>query len=399
MSTKSVIQSLPPTHLFRRPVASQAVTVAVITPSYGMERVSYMIPSSHHHYIKLHRLPLHKWERHSTFFEQTPVIVGPKVDLVHTFNHIPVNRPFVVTAEMELPRYLGRARSWQNRIGFRLLASDRCRGIWPLSDAARAYIARHFDDAGYAYLSDKMAVFRGAVPSTTNEHEGEGRTGSGPLRLLFVGGDGLRKGLRPTLEAARRLRQWGIEVELTVVGQPSAETYLVPGIIFPTVDLGSMLVEESWIRYHPSLPNLEVRRQMCSHDLFVLPTMDESLGWVIVEAAMSGLPSVTTNVFAIPELVLNGVSGWTIDLPLDEDRRWAYAGDANARDAWMAAQTEIAERLTNILGAVAVDRALIVRFGKSARQHIASRYAIDVARPRLERLYATAIADGIAPLD
>src|SRR5271170_6646929 len=100
MDPRSVIQSSPATHLFRRPAASEKAAIAVIAPSYNMERVSYMIPSTHYRYVKLRRLPLHRWERRGTFLEQTPVIIGPKVDLIHTFNHIPVNRPFVVTAEM-----------------------------------------------------------------------------------------------------------------------------------------------------------------------------------------------------------------------------------------------------------------------------------------------------------
>jgi glycosyltransferase involved in cell wall biosynthesis len=365
--------------------------VAVLAPSYGLERVSYMIPSTQHRYIKLHRVPIHRLERGGTFFEQTPLVVGPQVDLVHTFNHIPVNRQFVVTAEMELPRYLGQARIWQKRAGLRLLASDRCRGIWPLSEATRSYLARRFDDVGFGQLKAKMSVFRGAVPSGEVRGAEADCRASGPLKLLFVGADGLRKGLRPTIEAALALRKAGLDVELTVVGNPTAETYLLPGLTFPIADLSAMLAESPWIRHYPSLPNIEVRRLMDNHDLFVLPTIDESLGWVMAEAAMSGLPSITTNIFAIPELVLDGVTGWTIDLTLDEDRRWIGVGRPRGEEAWIAVQAFITERLIAVVSSLAADRSAIKRFGEKARQHMSAQYAMDVAGPRLESLYSAAL--------
>jgi len=366
------------------------MTVAVTTPTYGMERVSYMIPSRRHRYIRLHRIPLQWWDSRGTFFDQTPIVIGPKVDLVHTFNQIAVNRDFVVTAEMELPRYLGGSKNWQMSVGLKYLASDRCRGIWPLSEAARSYITRRFDAAGYGFLSEKVAVFRGAVTASANAGHDRKSVQSATLKLLFVGGDGLRKGLRPTLEAVQSLRRGGIDVQITVVGRPEAESYIVPGARFPTTDLDAMLAGEKWIRHFSSLPNAKVRHLMECHDLFVLPTMDESLGWVFAEASISGLPTVTTNIFAIPELVLNGITGWTIDVQLDEDRRWAYIGRADARDAWEAQQAVIIARLIAILAAAAEDRSQIADFGERARRHIAARYGADVAGAHLESLYAAA---------
>jgi hypothetical protein len=163
---------------------------------------------STHRYIKRRYLPLQKMERRGTFLQQTPIVIGPRTDLVHTFNRIPVNRNFVVSAEMELPRYLGQSKPWQMRMGLDLLASERCRGILPLSDAARASIARRFQNWGHGALREKMTVFREAISAgdiPENAADQTLDTGlDGPLQLLFVGGGGLRKGLKPTLEVARR---------------------------------------------------------------------------------------------------------------------------------------------------------------------------------------------------
>ena len=394
MSEKSVVQASPAPCLFRLPRGTRGKTIAVITPSYALERVSYMIPHRGYDYIKLYRLPLYRlenYDRDGNFFQQTPVLVGPKTDLVHTLNHMPANRKFVVSAEMELPRYLGPVKDWQWRVGYRVLASKRCRGIWPLSDAARAYIVRRFQAAGHADLASKVTVFRGAVADPISPVRLRDSTAQGPLRLLFVGGDGLRKGLRPTLEAAQILRRGGVDLEVTIVGQLEADTYLVPGMRFPISDIHSMLSTEKWIHHHLALPNLEIRKLMEEHDLFVLPTMDESLGWVLAEAAMSGLPSISTNIFAIPELILDGINGWVIQLPLNEDLRWLHIGQPDAREAWEAAQKRIVSKLTDTIAAISANRSLIAQFGERARRHVAQHYAMDVAGHRLNELYSAAI--------
>ncbi len=388
----------PPRSLFRRPRVAGVATVGVLSPSYGMERVSYMIPSSHHRYVALYQLRPRMLDRHgSTFMEQTPLVVGANVDLLHTFNQIPVNRNFVVTAEMELPRYLGRTRPWQLQVGLRLLSTDRCRAILPLSEAARAFIARRFEQAGYRELCDKMTVFRGAVLGPPTATRAARAADSGDLRLLFVGGDGLRKGLGPTLDAAQALRRGGVDVRLTVVSQPKSTTYVAPGIAFPTEHLSAVLSGEEWITHYPSVPNAQVRCLMESHDILVLPTMDESLGWAVAEAGISGMPAIATNVFAIPEMIISGKTGWTIELPLDEDRRWLHIGRRNVREQWDAAQEHLTVSLVRVLSAMAGNRAAVAEFGARAREHITRLYGVESAEPRLRRVYGEALAKGRRP--
>ena len=387
MTDKSVVGTAPPRVWGRQHTGYPAArTIAVLAPGYGLERVSYMIRSARRRYVKLSRIPWHRLERHGTFWAETVPVVGPRVDLVHTFNQIVTNRPFVVSVEMELPRYLADPPAWQRRVGRALLASDHCRGIWPLSEAARAFILRR-----HGALADRTQVFRGAVAPVPTGAERQGYPTGGPLRLLFVGGDGLRKGLGPTLAAAARLRDGGVAVEVTVVGAPTAETYIVPGATFPTAPVEALL-RQPWVTHHRTLPNTAVRRLMGTHDLFVFPTLDESLGWVAAEAAISGTPTISTDIFALPELVGHGTTGWTIPVELDEDRRWRHIARPEAPDAWEAVQAHITDRLADILAEVAADRSLVELRGRAARTHIAGLYGMDVAAAHLDRLYEEAIA-------
>jgi len=71
-------------------------------------------------------VPPYRVERSGTFWRQTPLVLDHPVSLVHTFNELPVGmRPFVVSFENELPRYLGTPSHWQLDAGYALLASGR----------------------------------------------------------------------------------------------------------------------------------------------------------------------------------------------------------------------------------------------------------------------------------
>lgn len=51
---------------------------------------------------------------------------------------------------------------------------------------------------------------------------------------------------------------------------------------------------------------------MYGADLYVLPSMDDCLPLTVIEAMQVGLPVVTTDMGAIPDLVVDGVNGFVI---------------------------------------------------------------------------------------
>lgn len=53
----------------------------------------------------------------------------------------------------------------------------------------------------------------------------------------------------------------------------------------------------------------DVAKCMAAADLFVLPSIREAFGLVLLEAAIAGVPIIATRVGGIPEIIENGVSG------------------------------------------------------------------------------------------
>jgi glycosyltransferase involved in cell wall biosynthesis len=171
------------------------------------------------------------------------------------------------------------------------------------------------------------------------------------LRVLFVGGDFVRKGGDTLLDVYRNGLDRHLELDL-VTRQPPAS--VPPGVHIHT----------------DMRPNDERLRELyASCDVFVLPTRADMSSIVSLEAMATGRPVISTRVGGIPSLITDGVTGFLIDPddpPALRDRlmsfvsapeRCAHMGLAARNDVETRFSAEVvAERL---LGAVkdAVDTA------------------------------------------
>jgi glycosyltransferase involved in cell wall biosynthesis len=370
--------------------------VGILYPGYGIEKVTYGLPVPGFTFATVKAIPFHRLlDRHGTFWAQTPFILDRSIPLIHTFNALPVNsKKFVVTFEMELPRYLGRCSAAQMKIGWHILNSERCRAILAMSEAARRFFETRLAQTGNQGLAKKLSVFRGGInpgpgvglERTINEHAA--------LQILFVGADGRRKGLVPLLAALKELRNGGVETKLTVVSEVSDSTYVFPDDLYPATRLRTELQELDWIQYHPYLPNHKVKQLMRRSDVFILPTLDESLGWTLIEAGMEGVPTFSTNVFAIPEILNDNVGGKVIPLELNRDRRWngIYLNDDGKRNAAIHAFDEIQHKLIEFLNHAHLNRQALWTWGRDARIHLAKLYDPWTSAVALEKIYRQALA-------
>ena len=117
------------------------------------------------------------------------------------------------------------------------------------------------------------------------------------LKVLFIGGLSQRKGISYLFEAVEEL---GDKVELTIVGHKSVGNCNA---------LNLALEKHNWI---PSLSHDEVLECMQEHDVFVFPSLFEGFGLVITEAMSQGIPVITTDRTAGPDLIEDGKDGWIV---------------------------------------------------------------------------------------
>ncbi|RKS13305.1 glycosyltransferase family 4 protein [Flavobacterium sp. 120] len=168
-----------------------------------------------------------------------------------------------------------------------------------------------------------------------------------PLRVLFVGSMGQRKGLADLFAAMRLLNT--SKIELVVLGS----------LIAP---LDFYKNEFADFRYEKGRPHEEVLALMRSCDVFCLPSIVEGRALVMQEAMSQGLPLVITANTGGKDLIIEGETGFLVPIRSPE---------------------AIASKLNWFLE----NRADIPEMGKKAQVH-AAQYTWDK--------YAETIVNGIA---
>lgn len=139
------------------------------------------------------------------------------------------------------------------------------------------------------------------------------RPAGSPLRVLFAGSMGQRKGLADLFDAVARLGR--SDVELVVMGSPCApmEFYRRAGGRFV---------------HEPPRPHGAVLALMRSCDVFCLPSIVEGRALVVQEAMSQGLPVIVTANTGADDVVEEGINGFVV--PIREPVQIA------ARLAWFA---------------------------------------------------------------
>lgn len=118
-------------------------------------------------------------------------------------------------------------------------------------------------------------------------------------KILFVGTDWIRKGGPDLLDAFRRIRDKHPDAELDIIG-------CAPDI------------QEAGVNVVGRVERDDIHHYMSQARMFVLPTIHEAFGIVLVEALHFGLPIISTTVGAIPEMVLHDINGYRVQ-PGDVD--------------------------------------------------------------------------------
>jgi glycosyltransferase involved in cell wall biosynthesis len=122
-----------------------------------------------------------------------------------------------------------------------------------------------------------------------------GSRGPAEARLLTVGNLVEVKGHRYLIEACRGLRGDGLSFHLDIVGDGPLRAELEGEV--RSAGLGDV------VTFHGVMSRADVAHMMRAADVFVLPSLWETMGCVLIEAMASGTPCVATDVGATGEIV------------------------------------------------------------------------------------------------
>lgn len=137
-----------------------------------------------------------------------------------------------------------------------------------------------------------------------------------PVRLLYISHINHYKHQDKLIAAVASMREKGIPVELNLVG-PALPRAL------PKFNAARAKYDPSnqWVNWHGEVPYAEVQRFYHESDLYVFMSTCETFGNILLEAMASGLPILSSNRGALPE-----VHGGTADSVDPEDVAAVAAG-------------------------------------------------------------------------
>lgn len=198
---------------------------------------------------------------------------------------------------------------------------------------------------GYGVPAKKITV----IPPGVNLEEWHNSESSDqvipnePVRILFVGAELERKGGQLLLEVYRRL------LALTYKTMPEADAESL-SVELHMVTKDDVVAEPGVHIYNDMKPNsTQLKELFYRCHIFCLPSYGDFLPMVLSEAGAAGMPCVTTNIAAIPEIVKDGYSGYLVS-----------PGDANQLEA------ALQKLVTNPL--------LRQKMGRNARKLVANNF-------------------------
>lgn len=187
------------------------------------------------------------------------------------------------------------------QLGSRFVADfyERCDEVWTVSQDAAATLR------SYGYQGDIVVVQNGTemrTPSPEFEKRArqQFRLGDDPI-LLYVGQLDYKKNLRMTIEAASLLQKRGHAFQLVFAGQGRDKRKLAE------------LAAQGEIKQMTFTGHVTDRELLdglyMAASLFVFPSLYDTSGLVVREAAVMGIPSIVVENTAPAEVITPGING------------------------------------------------------------------------------------------
>lgn len=285
------------------------------------------------------------------------IIKNRKVEVIHACSgytaisgilaSLFLNLPIIYTLQMPV------SFSWWTRLFFSFFGRRINQHI-----AGSKAIAQSVDQGGLSFTSQKVdsVIYYGVdlrrfVPMDSDNAKCflglQGNSVVGAVGRLIP-----RKGYDYLIHAIPKIKKVFPDIKLVLTGDGEEENNLRLlanrlGIEKDVVFLGT----------RRDIPDV-----LSSFDVFVLPSLSEGLGIVILEAFALGKPVVATNVEGIPEMVINGENGFLVP-PRDSD--------------------VLSERIITLLK----DPLLASRMGKKGRRLVEKEFDINNKIKEYESLY------------
>ncbi|MBF7072161.1 glycosyltransferase family 4 protein [Glaciecola sp. MH2013] len=209
---------------------------------------------------------------------------------------------------------------------------------------------------------------------------GSQRRDASTINLIFVG-EFFRKGGKEVIDAFVELKQKYPNISLSICADRDKH-------------FQSELYKEKYLEIIDSDENINLqfvtREELFDEhfenaDIFLCPTFQESFGYAILEAMAKGLPIIASDVFAIPEMIENNVTG--LLLPLN-DQAYIKSLTGYCIDEIPADFSDfLKSKLIDSISLLVDDEQLRQNLGSNARKKASEKFSFKIRNDFLSTIY------------
>jgi len=185
-------------------------------------------------------------------------------------------------------------------------------------------------------------------------------TGSDMIRIVYLSNLSESKGIRTLMDAIPKVIEAHQNVSFTIAG-PWQDQSLKKEIFDFVIGRGL----QGFVNFPGRVYEHEKNALLASSDIFVFPSHYplEAMSLVVLEAMRAGLPVITSDIGALPEAVIDGLTGFVVP-PKDPER--------------------LAEKILQLAG----DPALGQRMGDAGRERFLARFSFSLYKSRVASIMA-----------
>jgi glycosyltransferase involved in cell wall biosynthesis len=228
-------------------------------------------------------------------------------------------------------------------------------GALVLGDRLKPDIRRHIAD-------ERIFVLPNAIPSIGTDGSIPLECAGKPIRILYLSNLRPEKGTMEFLLMSKQVVKEFPGVRFILAGPSTSERYSQEICAF---------IEREKLQDYFEIPGgiygAEKDKFFKESDIFVFPSHNEAFPLVIMEAMQWSLPVVVSTVGSIPEMVIDGSTGYLVDY------------------------TDVAQLTDRVLRLVK-DRDLRIRMGNSGKERFEEFYSIPIYEKRLSTAVNTFLA-------
>lgn len=323
------------------------------------------------------------------------------VELIHSFNAIiRTGIPYVITFETGLPRCseLLRFHHEVKQVEFNRsvkkyitqLDGVNCKRLIAMSMCAKKICEAELLESGLPEdmiqrITEKITVLHPPQRQLVTEQDIRNRYNDRDekLRFIFIGRDFFRKGGK---EIINGLKKYANQCELIIISTLNFGDYASHATKEEKKDVEQYISNQSWIKWIKQCDNQRVLELCKTAHVGLLPTFADTYGYSVLEMQACGVPVITTNVRALPEINSNDC-GWVAMLSVNQYGEALYS-NLESRNQMKHKLSEELERIFNdiFLNPDSLQGKAIASLDRIKRHHSPEKYGEE-----LKKIYIDAI--------